>query len=79
MSGLATITNAPASMITRHGLSYIQPSAISLSVVLFVQEPALQLLLLYTHGLILLPSLSSTLLLLAGTHVVSKLVEMSDN
>jgi hypothetical protein len=43
MSGLAIITNAPASMITRHGFSYIQPSATSLSLVL-VQEPALKLL-----------------------------------
>jgi hypothetical protein len=43
MSGLPTITNAPASMVTRHGFSCIQLSATSLSSVL-VQEPALQLL-----------------------------------
>jgi hypothetical protein len=40
MSDLATITNAPASMVTRHGFSCIQPSATSLSLIL-VQEPAL--------------------------------------
>jgi hypothetical protein len=45
MSGLGTITNAPASMVTRHGFSCMQPSATSLSWVLFVQEPTLQLLL----------------------------------
>jgi hypothetical protein len=50
-SGLPTITNAPASMVTRHGFSYIQPSATSLSLVLFVQEPALQLLPLDTRHL----------------------------
>jgi hypothetical protein len=44
MSGLATVTKAPASMVTRHGLSCIQPSATSLSSVLLVQEPALKLL-----------------------------------
>jgi hypothetical protein len=44
MSALTTITNAPSSMVTRHGLSCIQPSATSLSFVLFVQEPALKLL-----------------------------------
>jgi hypothetical protein len=43
LSGLATITNSPASMVTRHGFSCIQPPATSLSLVL-VQEPALQLL-----------------------------------
>jgi hypothetical protein len=43
MSGLLTFTNAPASMVTRHGISCIQPSATSLSLVL-VQEPALKLL-----------------------------------
>jgi hypothetical protein len=43
MSGLAAITNAPASIVTRHGFSRIQPSASSLSLVL-VQEPALKLL-----------------------------------
>jgi hypothetical protein len=37
-------------MVTRHGFSCIQPSATSLSSVLFVQEPALQLLLyIYIH------------------------------
>jgi hypothetical protein len=51
MSGLATITNAPASMVTRHGFSCIQPSATSLSSVFFVQEPALQLLPLNTRHL----------------------------
>jgi hypothetical protein len=50
MSDLATITNSPASMVTRHGFSCIQPSVTSLSSALFVQEPALQLLLLDTHG-----------------------------
>jgi hypothetical protein len=43
MSGLATITNVPASMVTRHGFSCIQPPATSLSLVP-VQEPALTLL-----------------------------------
>jgi hypothetical protein len=41
--GFATVTNAPASMVTGHGLSCIQPSATSLSSVL-VQEPAVKLL-----------------------------------
>jgi hypothetical protein len=50
MSGLATITNAPASMVTRHDFSCIQPPATSLSSVL-VQEPALTLLPLYTRHL----------------------------
>jgi hypothetical protein len=50
MSDLATITNTPTSMVTRHGFSCIQPSVTSPSLVLFVQEPALQLLLLDTHG-----------------------------
>jgi hypothetical protein len=31
MPGLATVTNVLASMVTRHGLSCIQPSATSLS------------------------------------------------
>jgi hypothetical protein len=44
MSGLPTVTNAPASMVTRHGISCIQPSATSLSSVLLVQEPSLKLL-----------------------------------
>jgi hypothetical protein len=42
MSGLATVTNAPVLMVTRHGLSCIQPSATSLSSVL-VQQPVLKL------------------------------------
>jgi hypothetical protein len=50
MSGLTTVTNAPASMVTRHGFSCIQLSATSLSLVL-VQEPALTLLLLDTWHL----------------------------
>jgi hypothetical protein len=50
MSALTTITNTPASMVTRYGFSCIQPSAISLSLVL-VQEPALQLLPLNTRHL----------------------------
>jgi hypothetical protein len=37
MSGLATVTNVPASMVTRHGPSCIHPSATSLPSVL-VQE-----------------------------------------
>jgi hypothetical protein len=49
MSDLATITISPASMVTRHGFSCIQPSATSLSSVLFVQKPALQLLPLNTR------------------------------
>jgi hypothetical protein len=77
MSGLATITNAPASVVTRHGFSCIQPSATSLSLVL-VQEPALKLLPLDTRHLYSsqagLPRRSSW-----PAHVVSKLVEMSDN
>jgi hypothetical protein len=48
MSVLATITNAPASMVTRRGFSCIQPSATSLPLVL-VQEPALTLLPLNTR------------------------------
>jgi hypothetical protein len=44
MSGLASVSNAPASIVTRHDLSCIQPSATSLSSVLLVQEPALNLL-----------------------------------
>jgi hypothetical protein len=51
MSGLARITNAPASTVTRHGFSCIQPSATSLSLVLFVQEPVLQLMPLNTRHL----------------------------
>jgi hypothetical protein len=50
MSGLPTITNAPALMVTRHGFSCIQPSATSLSLVLD-QEPAVQLLALNTRHL----------------------------
>jgi hypothetical protein len=50
MSALTTITNTPASMVTRHGSSCIQPSATSLSLVL-VQEPPLQLLPLNTRHL----------------------------
>jgi hypothetical protein len=50
LSGLATITNAPASMVTCHGFSCIQPSTTSLSLVL-VQEPALTLLPLNTRHL----------------------------
>jgi hypothetical protein len=50
-SGLPTITNAPASMVTRHGFSCIQPSATSLSWVLFVQEPSLKLFPLDTRHL----------------------------
>jgi hypothetical protein len=51
MSGLPTIMNAPASMVTRHGISCIQPSATSLSSVLFVQEPSVKLLQLDTRHL----------------------------
>jgi hypothetical protein len=43
MSGLVTITNSPALMVTRHGFSCIQLSTTSLSLVL-VHEPALKLL-----------------------------------
>jgi hypothetical protein len=50
MSGLPTITNSPASMVTHHGFSCIQPSATSLSLVL-VQEPALTPLPLDTRHL----------------------------
>jgi hypothetical protein len=49
-SDLPTITNAPASMVTRHGFSCIQHSATSLSV-LFVHEPALTLFPLDTRHL----------------------------
>jgi hypothetical protein len=51
MSGLPTLTNAPTSMVTRHGISCIQPSATSLSSILFVQEPSLKLLPLDTRHL----------------------------
>jgi hypothetical protein len=51
MSDLTTITNSPALMVTRHGFSCIQPSATSLSLVLFVQEPPLKLLPLDTRHL----------------------------
>jgi hypothetical protein len=50
MSDLATVTNSPASMVTCHGFSCIQPSATSLSLVL-VQKPALTLLSLNTRHL----------------------------
>jgi hypothetical protein len=63
-------------MVTRHGFSCIQPTAVSLSSFL-VQEPALQLLLLNTRHLYSSQACPQRSFLLDGTRV-SMLVEMSD-
>jgi hypothetical protein len=72
--GLPTITNAPASMVTRHAF----PASSRQRLVLFVQEPSLKLLPLDTRHLYCsqagLQSRSSW-----PAHVVSKFVEMFDN
>jgi hypothetical protein len=49
MVGVATITTAPASIVTGYGVSCIKPSATSMSSVL-VQEPVLKLLSPDAHG-----------------------------
>jgi hypothetical protein len=73
MSGLPTLTNAPASMVTRHGFSVSDQSVLGPGPGTCSHAPPA------SHtALILLSSWTSTSLLLAGTRV-PKLVEMSDN
>jgi hypothetical protein len=50
ISGLATVTDAPVSMVTWHGFSCIQPSATSLSSVLVQRRIVLKLFLPDIHG-----------------------------
>jgi hypothetical protein len=65
-------------MVTEYGLSCIQPSPTSLSSVL-VQEPDLKLLPSDAHGTHMLHKTVFNVVPLGGSHVVSKLVEISVN